>query len=201
MLTKLFELFKVDDMGGIVVVTPEVHDNMCHGVMKGKGAICPAVDIDFCQPERMSETVVIYHEGAHMIAQDKSTGIKAQIEFTPADKHNFYIGAKEVLDRLARKIQAAANGEPINEGDAVEVMNNGRAYTNYKDWSGLKEMSSHFVKNRPPKEKQIYKVLKIKKHDKSKDLLALIQDPCTTQVFIIGIDGLRKTEEEKPWEI
>lgn len=40
-----------------------------------------------------------------------------------------------------------------------------------------------------------YKVLRIKEHDyMPKRTLALIQNPKTTQVFIIGIDGIKKVE-------
>jgi len=39
-----------------------------------------------------------------------------------------------------------------------------------------------------------YKVLRIKEHDKLARTLALIQNPKTTQVFIINIKGIRKVE-------
>jgi len=199
---------KIGDTGTIA----QIKNNICMVAFDRINVLNPSTNtgypMNMDQLELLSETIVIYHEGARMIAQDKFTGIKAQIEFTPADKHNFYISAKEVLDRLAKKAQAAENGKPIKSGDYVEVINKGCTYSSYGTWKGLKGYEDHFVTRRTPDEGGTYRVLRILNHNgthclnKPTDVpLALIQCPHTTQVFIIGIEGLRKDEEEKPWEI
>lgn len=160
------------------------------------------IQLEFAEPEN-NETIVIYREGAEVVALDRSTGIKTQITFRPADIHNFHICAKEVFLQLIKKIQAVENSEPIKEGDTVEVINKMKTYSAYDYWEGLREYESHFVVNRTPDEGKYYKVLRVLKHGGTfnpNELLALIQDPLTTQVFIIGIEGLRKVEEVEPWE-
>lgn len=80
-------------------------------------------------------------------------------------------------------------------GDTVKVKNTGKQYNLYGTWSGLLGYEQNFVKDSDVSKDDEYKVLRIKKHDyMSKRTLALIQNPKTTQVFIINIKGLKKVE-------
>lgn len=84
--------------------------------------------------------------------------------------------------------------DEICVGDTVKVTDIGKQYTTYNKWSGLLGYEQNFV-NGSCVSKDEYKVLRIKKHDyMSKRTLALIQNPKTTQVFIINIDGIKKVE-------
>ena len=81
----------------------------------------------------------------------------------------------------------------IEIGDIVEVINTGAVYSTYNYWSGLGKYRQNYVDAKSPDIDKKYKVLNISKHDKFKErTLALIQDPDTTQVFIIGIEGIKK---------
>lgn len=79
-------------------------------------------------------------------------------------------------------------------GDNVKVTDTGKQYTTYKKWSGLLGYEQNFV-NGSFVSKDEYKVLRIKRHDDTIErTLALIQNPKTSQVFIIDIKGLKKVE-------
>ena len=85
----------------------------------------------------------------------------------------------------------------IHVGDRVEVTRSGGCYSEYNTWSGLGNYSQNFVKGVLVEDGMIAKVLNIAKHDNPYmhlPDLALIQNPKTSQVFIIKIDGIKKVE-------
>lgn len=83
--------------------------------------------------------------------------------------------------------------EQIKIGDIVKVIDTGETYSRYDAWRGLKGYSSHFVELKGPLVDKKYRVLNIDNHDDyAYRKLALIQDPDTTQVFIVGVKGLKK---------
>lgn len=82
--------------------------------------------------------------------------------------------------------------DPINVGDTVKVVDAGRVYDTYYNWSGLCGYTNNFIKRGTPDKDKKYKVLRLGKHDSSNSELALIQNPNTTQVFIINVEGLEK---------
>lgn len=69
-----------------------------------------------------------------------------------------------------------------------------RQYGLYDTWSGLDGYKQNFVIGSYLNKEDEYKVLRIKKHDRFNDIVALIQNPKTTQVFIINIKGIKKVE-------
>lgn len=89
------------------------------------------------------------------------------------------------------------NDSEIHVGDMVEVTRRGGCYSEYNTWSGLGNYRQNFVKGVPVEDGMIAKVLNIAKHDNpymTMPDLALIQNPKTSQVFIIKIDGIKKVE-------
>jgi hypothetical protein len=84
--------------------------------------------------------------------------------------------------------------DEICVGDAVKVTDGGKQYYLYDTWSGLDGYKQNFVMGSDLNNEYEYKVLRIKEHDKLARTLALIQNPKTTQVFIIKIDGIKKVE-------
>lgn len=85
--------------------------------------------------------------------------------------------------------------DEICVGDTVKVTDIGNQYTTYNKWSGLLGYEQNFVIDSAVSKDDEYKVLRIKEHDyMPKRTLALIQNPKTTQVFIINIDGIKKVE-------
>lgn len=84
--------------------------------------------------------------------------------------------------------------DEICVGDTVKVTDTGKQYNLYDTWSGLLGYKQNFVIGSDVKNEDEYKVLRIKKHDRFASTIALIQNPKTTQVFIIGIDGIKKVE-------
>ena len=85
----------------------------------------------------------------------------------------------------------------IKAGDKVIVVNVGGTYDTYLRWVGLGKYVQNFVKFATPNTKDRYTVLNVEKHGGKgfDDLVALIQNPKTTQVFIINVTALRKVEE------
>lgn len=87
------------------------------------------------------------------------------------------------------------NDNEIHVGDMVEVARRGGCYSTYDTWSGLGSYRQNFVKGVSVEDGMVAKVLNIAKHDRMHNFrLALIQNPKTTQVFIIKIDGIKKVE-------
>ena len=84
--------------------------------------------------------------------------------------------------------------DEICVGDTVKVTDTGKQYPTYDTWDGLLGYEQNFVTDSCVKEGDEYKVLRIKEHDRLARTLALIQNPKTTQVFIININGLKKVE-------
>lgn len=85
----------------------------------------------------------------------------------------------------------------IHVGDMVEVARSGGCYSTYDTWSGLGSYRQNFVKGVSVEDGMVAKVLNISKHDNPYITLldlVLIQNPKTTQVFIINIDGIKKVE-------
>lgn len=85
--------------------------------------------------------------------------------------------------------------DEICVGDTVKVTNSGNQYNLYGTWSGLLGYEQNFVRESDVSKDDEYKVLRIKRHDHMLErTLALIQNPKTSQVFIIKIDGIKKVE-------
>lgn len=84
--------------------------------------------------------------------------------------------------------------DEICVGDTVKVTDDGKQYYSYDTWSGLDGYKQNFVMGSDLNNEDEYKVLRIKEHDRLARTLALIQNPKTSQVFIINIKGLKKVE-------
>lgn len=83
----------------------------------------------------------------------------------------------------------------IHVGDMIEVTRSGGCYSMYDTWSGLGSYRQNFVNGVFVEDGMVAKVLNIAKHDRLHNFrLALIQNPKTTQVFIININGIKKVE-------
>lgn len=85
----------------------------------------------------------------------------------------------------------------IHVGDMVEVTHRGKCYSSYYTWSGLGSYRQNYVNGVDVEDGIVAKVLNIAKHDNpymTLPDLALIQNPKTSQVFIIKIDGIKKVE-------
>lgn len=87
------------------------------------------------------------------------------------------------------------NDSEIHVGDMVEITRSGGCYSIYYTWSGLGSYKQNYVNGAFVEDGMVAKVLNIAKHDRMHNiLLALIQNPKTSQVFIIGINGIKKVE-------
>lgn len=108
---------------------------------------------------------------------------------------NCYVWHREyvVLENYKPEKELEKKGE-ICVGDTVKVTNTSKQYNLYDTWSGLLGYKQNFVIGSDVKNEDEYKVLRIKKHDRFASTIALIQNPKTTQVFIIGIDGIKNVE-------
>lgn len=96
-----------------------------------------------------------------------------------------------VLDGYKPEMQ-----DDIKTGDMVEVFNLGKTYSTFDSWESLGKYAQNFVRHSVPNKVGTYIVLEIGKHNSRSNVeLALIQNPKTTQVFIVGVKGLRKVEK------
>lgn len=130
-----------------------------------------------------------------VISTDKS-GVVIEKDGTPvtAAWHREYV----VLENYKPEEKAQEeNDSEIHVGDMVEVTRSGGCYSKYSTWSGLGNYRQNFVKGVSVEDGMVAKVLNISKHDNPYITLldlVLIQNPKTTQVFIINIDGIKKVE-------
>lgn len=154
-----------------------------------------AVHFDLVRKSEKEETIVIYSNGQKVIAVDKTTGKKAEAKCNPDDKFDFHVGAKLAFQRLMGDVANEQKKDEICVGDTVKVVNRGRQFPVYETWSGLKGYRQNFVNGSFVNTEDNYKVLVIEKHDTDDSrTVALIQNPKTTQVFIINVKGLKKVE-------
>ena len=124
------------------------------------------------------------------------SGVEIKKDGTPvtAAWHSEYV----VLENYKpeEKAQEKDNSE-IHVGDMVEVTYSGKCYSTYDTWSGLGIYKQNFVSGVSVEDGMVAKVLNIAQHDRihnKRKPLVLIQNPKTSQVFIIGIDGIKKVE-------
>lgn len=85
----------------------------------------------------------------------------------------------------------------IHVGDMVKVTNAGSCFSRYGTWSGIGSYRQNYVYGISAEDGMVAKVLNIAQHDRihnKRKPLALIQNPKTSQVFIINIDGIKKVE-------
>lgn len=126
-----------------------------------------------------------------VISTDKS-GVVVEKDGTPvtAARHREYV----VLENYKPEEMKEDDSE-IHVGDMIEVTQSGGCYSMYDTWSGLGSYRQNFVKGVFVEDGMVAKVLNIAKHDRMHNFrLALIQNPKTSQVFIIKIDGIKKVE-------
>lgn len=119
-------------------------------------------------------------------------GVVIEKDGTPVTSawHSEYV----VLENYKPEKELEKKGE-ICVGDTVKVTDTGSQYNLYGTWSGLLGYEQNFVRGSDVSKNDEYKVLRIKEHDYIPErTLALIQNPKTTQVFIINIKGLKKVE-------
>lgn len=121
-------------------------------------------------------------------------GVVIEKDGTPVTSawHREYV----VLENYKPEEKAQEENEnEIHVGDMVEVTYSGNCYSTYDTWGGLGSYRQNYVKGVSVEDGMIAKVLNIAKHDRAHNTcLALIQNPKTTQVFIINIKGLKKVE-------
>jgi len=81
--------------------------------------------------------------------------------------------------------------EVFRVNDIVKVINTDHAYVQYDDWSGLEGYRTNFIRFADPEENDVkYRIIKISQHDSMDREIALIQNPKTTQVFMMDFKGL-----------
>lgn len=120
-------------------------------------------------------------------------GVVIEKDGTPVTSawHREYV----VLENYKPEEKAQEENEnEIHVGDMVEVTHRGHCYSAYDTWSGLGNYRQNFVYEASVEDGMVAKVLNIAKHDEMSRKLVLIQNPKTTQVFIIDIKGIKKVE-------
>lgn len=127
------------------------------------------------------------------VISTSKTGVVIEKDGTPVTSawHREYV----VLENYKPEEKAQEENEnEIHVGDMVEVTHRGHCYSTYDTWSGLGNYRQNFVYEASVEDGMVAKVLNIAKHDEMSRKLVLIQNPKTTQVFIIDIKGIKKVE-------
>ena len=128
------------------------------------------------------------------VISTSESGVVIEKDGTPVTSawHREYV----VLENYKPEEKKEDDSE-IHVGDMVEVTRSGGCYSTYDTWSGLGSYKQNYVKEVSVEDGMVAKVLNIAKHDNpyiTLSDLALIQNPKTSQVFIIKIDGIKKVE-------
>lgn len=69
-----------------------------------------------------------------------------------------------------------------------------KAYSTYDKWfgqTGNAKFLSHYVMNSSPKNGMKLKVVGMGEHERRNDMIYAVQNPETTQVFLIGKKGIK----------
>ena len=166
------------------------HDN-CVREVKRKAKVGEYIKIVDAQPY-----LIPYKNGdIFKVISTSKPGVVIEKDGTPVTSawHREYV----VLENYKPEKEPEKEPEKKDEicvGDTVKVTDAGKQYYLYDTWSGINGYEQNFVTDSCVKEGDEYKVLRIKEHDRLARTLALIQNPKTTQVFIININGLKKVE-------
>lgn len=141
--------------------------------------------------EEDCEPVLIYKQGSSVYARPMKSKsnrcTEAQAKCHPDDTFSFVTGAKIAVERMLAK--------HFSVGDRVKCINPKQAYDTYHTWSGLTvgdvNYKQNFVYASIPDTDTEYIILNIQEHDTyDAGNLVLIQNPMTTQCFIVCEDAL-----------
>lgn len=141
--------------------------------------------------KKAEDKIIIYRDGRNVIALDVGSNEKAVAKCSPDDEFDFKTGAKIAFSRLVGNEDGK---DDIKACDYVKLFDKGEVYNTYKEWNYLVDYEGNFVEGSDPEYGVVYKVLRIGKHGRKNNDIALIQNPETTQVFIVGVNGIRKAE-------
>ena len=86
----------------------------------------------------------------------------------------------------------------FNIGDVVKIIDNGKTYTSYTSWieHNCKEYKKYHVSHSLPNDGDYGVIRCLAKHGSFFNTnLALVQMITSEQVYVIGVDGLRKTDK------
>ena len=86
----------------------------------------------------------------------------------------------------------------FNIGDVVKIVNNGSTYSTYGTWidKNCKEYKKYYVSEASPNNGDYGIIRCLAKHGSFlNEYLALVQMITSEQVYVIGVDGLRKTDK------
>lgn len=140
------------------------------------------------KPYNENETIIVYRSGNEVIALNKETKEKAVAKCCPEDEFDFKTGAKLAFTRLL----GIELEEKIKIGDLVTVVDDGCLYSTYADYRGFGKWKQNWVLGSNLSKGGVYRLLNIAKHHNGETDVALIQNESTTQVFVIGLEGLEK---------
>ena len=103
----------------------------------------------------------------------------------------------EKLDEIfERNLQPENSKFPLRS--LIQITDTGEVYSTYDSWKGLDGYRDHFVNGGRPKKGKDYIFLREEPHEKDfEGNLALIQDPDTTQVFIINVQGIERRDKNE----
>lgn len=100
---------------------------------------------------------------------------------------NYFVSPRwcEEIEETERKIEI---------GDVVEVVNSGASFSTYTKWfaeTGYSELKNHYVPNSSATNCMTLKVVGKGKHRATQEMVYAVQNPATTQVFLIGERGIK----------
>lgn len=152
---------------------------------------CSTSDLKLVSKSKQEVHIYVNDKVTTAILKENGTVLKkAEAKCNPSDEFNFETGVKLAFERLFIN--------ELNVGDNVKLIDFGEIYPTYEEWfkkTGNEKLESHFVKGKNPQHYVNYTVVAIGKHLRNDDIVLAIQNPNTTQVFLVGKEGVERIDK------
>lgn len=116
-------------------------------------------------------------------------------KFLNFEKAFEYHKVKEITKETFANAYMSHIRDTLKTGSKVIVKDNGRTYSSYDTWEGLKGYENLFKRNESPMNGNIYTILNVDLHENGNDILCLIKDSERNRVYIINELGLEIATE------
>lgn len=130
--------------------------------------------------------------GNKIVLVDNNDGTTVEAKCHPEDVFDIGVGIREAFNKLNDRREAT---KPIQPGDWVEVINNGKSYTTYTDWL-YKYLSfsqvCRFDYDRTPVSKTRGQVLCVAPHLSADDKTLAAIETVDKTIYLLSVDGLRR---------
>ncbi len=140
-------------------------------------------------------TILLFKDGTKtVVKRTESDEYNPRLAFLTAFFQHYCGMTKNKANKYLANLETVeANGESI----IVKVTDCGKTYSTYKKFMNIcfPEYEKNWKNNESPKEGKEYKLIGKRKHEVFNELVALIQDKKTKQVYLIGEKGIKEVKK------